>query len=318
MPICADARALGEFAAAHHGTFTLSQAADRGITRHDIRRMERDGLLLRIRPSIWRFASTPDSWRGDTYAALLGVRAVAARETAAALHRVDGLDRPPAKPQILCHHAAAVRVPGADVRRTKSLPRADVTQVDGIWCTTLARTVCDLAPLVTTEQLIRAVDDIQRRGASMAWLLERAMKLQVTGRSGPTAVLEIVRRRTGGYRVPESYFERLIGRCLQSPLLIGTERQHVLLNDDGAFVARFDLAIPWVRLGIEAHSRSYHLGELAERYDEDRDMRASQQGWETTYLGFAATRAPAAVCTDIERIVERRMKDLGLVMPDPL
>ncbi|MCU1390204.1 MAG: hypothetical protein JWL72_3542 [Ilumatobacteraceae bacterium] len=35
------------------------------------------------------------------------------------------------------------------------------------------------------------------------------------------------------------------------------------------------------------------------------------------YLGFAATRSPAAVCHDIELVVERRVRDLGLTHPAP-
>jgi len=81
-------------------------------------------------------------------------------------------------------------------------------------------------------------------------------------------------------------------------------------------VARFDLALPWVRLGIEGHSRSYDLGELAEQYDEDRDIRAPQQGWESAYLGHAATRSLWAVCRDVELIVLRRAADLGINLPN--
>jgi hypothetical protein len=128
--------------------------------------------------------------------------------------------------------------------------------------------------------------------------------------------MDAVRPRLGGaYRVPDSWFERLLERCLQSPDLEGLQRQFELRTPSGVFVARFDLAIPWVRLGIEGHSRSHHLGEAVERYDEDRDLRASQQGWETMYLGFAATKTPALVCRDIELVVRRRAADLSLLPP---
>jgi len=315
MPTCADVRALGEFAAARHGTFDVSQAAANGVSKTVIARLERDGVIVRVRKGVYRFAGVALDWRADTYAACLGHRVVAAHATAAALHRLDGQTSPPDLPELLCHHFAAVDVPGALVRRSRSIPRADVIQIDGIPCTTLARTIIDLAPLVSGDDLIRMIDDIQRRGVSMAWVLERAHRLRVVGRSGPREVMDVVRRRLNGYVVPESWFERLVGRCLRSPLLEGIVRQHVLTTPEGEFVARFDLAVPWVRLGIEAHSRSFHLGELVEHYDEDRDMRAAKQGWEITYLGFAATRSPAAVCYDLEQIVARRAADLGLVSP---
>ncbi len=315
MPQSADVRAVGEFAASRYGTFTMSQAAEKGLTRNDLRRLHRDGVIEWLRPNVWRFAGQRIGWKHDLYAATLDVRAVASHSSSAALHRVEGLESPPDEHEIVCHHSAPIRMPGVLVHRTRWLPSADVIEVDGINCTTVARTICDLAPRLEPQRLVRCIDDIQRRDVSMLWLIERAMKLHSGSRSGPRQILDIVRRRLGGYVVPESWFERLLDHCLQSSLLGEVVRQHVLREPSGAFVARFDLAVPWAKLGIEAHSRSFHLGEAAERYDEDRDMRVTKQGWEITYLGFAATRAPGAVRRDLEQIVERRMTDLGLRPP---
>ena len=315
MPQRADLRAVGEFAASRHGVFTLSQAADRGTTRRDIAMFERLGVVERVRENVWRFIAYPPTWRHRLAAATVGTEAVASRLSAAALHRVDGLTTPPAEPELLCAVIRRVAIPGVCVQRTRDLPPGDIIEVDGIRCTTLARMLCDIAAVVDPSQLVRAVDHVQRSGASLGWLLQRATDLSKRGRSGPPLVADLVRRRMGGYRPPESYFERLLGECLRSPLLPGLVRQHTLLTAGGLFVARFDLALPWARLGIEGHSRSYHLGELAERYDEDRDMRAGKEGWAIAYLGFAATRAPQSVRRDIEQLVQRRATDLGVSPP---
>ncbi|MCU1398386.1 MAG: hypothetical protein JWN62_1495 [Acidimicrobiales bacterium] len=216
----------------------------------------------------------------------------------------------------MSHHDAPVRLPNVTSHRTRSLSRADVIVIDHIPCTNLARTACDLAPSLTRDNLVRMIDDIQRRGSSMQWLMHRATRLSSSGRAGPNDVLDIVRRRLHGYRVPDSWFERVLRTCLESERLSDMTRQYVLQDAHGEFVARFDLAVPWARLGIEGHSRSYHLGELAERYDEDRDLRAAKEGWEIMYLGFAATRAPAAVRRDIEAVVERRASDFDLALPN--
>lgn len=317
MPQCADARAVGEFAASRYGTFDLCQAASNGLTRNHLARMERDGLIDRIRPSVWRFTAVDVTWRHETYAATLGRRATASHFSAAALHGLDGLCMPPVRAEILTPHGAPLRLPGVVTRRSRWLPRADVTIVDGIPCTTIARTICDVAAFVDHDALVRAIDDVQRRGCSLQWMIERATLLQRCGRAGPTQVLDIVRRRVDGYRVPDSWFERLLEACLRSPLLQGMVRQHELITESGDFVARFDLALPWAKLGIEGHSRSFHLGESVERYDEDRDLRSAQEGWEIAYLGFAATRSPLAVCRDIEAITKRRMLDLGVRPPAP-
>jgi hypothetical protein len=315
MPKRAEIRAVGELAASRHGAFNMRQAAELGLTRVDITRMQRSGLIEPVHRNVWRFIGHPITARQSVAAATLAAHVVASHFSAAELHGLDGVSNRPRQPEVLSHHGQPARIEGVLVRRTRSLPNGDIITVDNIPCTTLARTACDLASLIDPQALVRIIDDIQRRGSSMLWLIERALRLQRTGRSGPTQVLDVARRRLGGYRVPDSWFERLIEQCLESPLLSSIVRQHTLLDDAGEFVARFDLAVPWARLGIEGHSRSYHLGELVECYDEDRDIRSAKQGWEIAYLGFAATRSPAAVCRDIEAVVQRRMIDLGLTPP---
>jgi very-short-patch-repair endonuclease len=315
MPKRADLRAVGEFAASRHGVFTVSQAADHGITRRDITTFEGLGVVERVRQNVWRFVAYPTTWRQTLAAATVETEAVASHRSAAALLRIDGLTKPPDEPELLCSNHRRIEFAGARVHRTRELPEDDITAVNGIPCTTMARTLCDIAASVSPKVLVRALDHAQRSGAPLDVLLDRSTGLSRRGRSGPPLVADLVRRRMDGYRMPESYFERVLGECLRSPLLPGLVRQHTLHTPAGLFIARFDLALPWARLGIEAHSRSYHLGAQAERYDEDRDMRAAQQGWEIAYLGFAATRAPHAVRRDIELLVARRAADLGLSPP---
>jgi len=71
-------------------------------------------------------------------------------------------------------------------------------------------------------------------------------------------------------------------------------------------VARFDLAMPDVRLGLEAHSREFHFGRDAEHRDEDRDHRIAALGWDTLYLGFAATRRPERTIQVVRDVVRAR------------
>ena len=53
----------------------------------------------------------------------------------------------------------------------------------------------------------------------------------------------------------------------------------------GRIVARTDVGIPSVRLGLEAHSRRFHFGPDAEPLDEQRDMRGGH-----VWLGPAVPR----------------------------
>jgi hypothetical protein len=318
MPRTADVRALGEFAASRYGVVTITQAAALDISAASIGRLIRDGALERVRPGVFRFTASPPTWRQTLMGATIDGHAVARTLSAAAVHSLDGFTEPPPAPEILCEHGTSVRCAGALVARTRAFDPADLTVVDGIACTTIARTIIDLAPSVGADGLTRLLDDAQRRRVSLQWITARANELAARGRRGPREVLDAVQRRADGYRPPDSWFERLLAASLRSPILVGLVRQFELCDRRGRFVARFDLALPVVRLGIEGHSRSFHLGESAERYDEDRDIRTAKVGWDIHYLGFGATRSPERACADLEEVVVRRALDLGLPIPGTL
>ncbi len=113
-----------------------------------------------------------------------------------------------------------------------------------------------------------------------------------------------------------SWFQKLVAECLDSPLIPGLVEEYEIRDEAGRFVARCDLAVPWVRLGIEAHSRRFHFGAAAEASDEDREHQLALAGWELRYVGWtAATRTPSDVRRMVEALVARRAADLGATWP---
>lgn len=87
--------------------------------------------------------------------------------------------------------------------------------------------------------------------------------------------------------------------------------QYPIRAADDRWVARVDIGIPSVRLGLEGHSRRFHFGPDAEPLDEQRDLRAAACGWELLYLGWYATRRPTDVLAVVKEVVARRRRDLG-------
>ena len=110
--------------------------------------------------------------------------------------------------------------------------------------------------------------------------------------------------------MPDSWFERLLELALTCPELPPSVRQHEIRADDGSFVARVDLAIPELSIGIKGHSRELHFGAEAEQLDEDRDLAAAAQGWEILYLGWQATLRPKAALDKIRAVAEARRRPL--------
>ena len=195
------------------------------------------------------------------------------------------------------------------------LPSDDLVVVEGIPCTGLARTVVDVCGLGDRDLAQRAVDDFERRRARLNWLRMTAQRLHRPGQSGTRVALELLDRRQTGGRVPDSWFERLVERCLAIPGLPPWIRQHEVATADGQSIGRIDLACPALLLGVEAHSRQFHFGAGPESLDQHRDNRFSASGWELTYVGWYAAEEPAAVAAMIGSIAVRRASMLGVTLP---
>jgi hypothetical protein len=300
--------AVAEFAATHHGVFSSSLAANCGMTAKQIGRLRERGVIERLANGVYRIAGSPQTWHQRTMAATCSGRSIAVGECAAILHDIDG-----AKCEDIVvavdrgsRHALADRA----VQVLHTYPAVDVTVVDGIPCAGLARTICDLG-WMAPHLLCRGFDDYQRRGFALAWVEQTAARLESFHPHGLHRVrTELDRRRHGGV-APESWFERLVEQLLLTAGIGLVIRQYEVRADDGRFVARVDLAIPEIRLAIEAHSRRFHTGPQREAFDQRRDNRLAEVGWETVYVGWA-DRSAAKVAQQIGAIARRRAADLGI------
>ena len=76
-----------------------------------------------------------------------------------------------------------------------------------------------------------------------------------------------------------------MARLLVAAGLPNPVRQYELRDDGGDLLARFDLAYPSARIGIEFQSYRHHFGRQAWRRDQVRANSAMAQGW----LVFAVT-----------------------------
>lgn len=234
--------------------------------------------------------------------------------SASRLHSLDGFDRC-VDVDIAVHRGTRVALSDVRVRQVRGhYDPLDIAEIDGIPCPTLARTVCDLAwcarPLYE-----RAADGFQRRGHSLLWLQQTAVRIPRRRGDGVDLILADIERRLHSGRVRDTWFEELVERCIRSPRLPPLARQHAVYRPDGTFVARVDLAFPSLRLAIEAHSRQFHTGPRREAFDQRRDNLLAEVGWDTRYVGWAdATSTPKQVCRLIERIALRRASDLGLTI----
>ncbi len=119
---------------------------------------------------------------------------------------------------IAIRRGGRVLLPGVATTQTREWydDAHDVTTIDGIRCSTIARTVADLARYHPPRHE-RAADDFQRRGYSLGWMeqtLDRIPRRRGDGLD--RAYTDLAQRRNGG-RVRESWFEQLVEQCISSP-----------------------------------------------------------------------------------------------------
>jgi hypothetical protein len=305
-------RAVAELAASQHRAFTRRQAAELNFDRSRVATAIRLGWLDEPYPGVLVMAGDGDSWIGHLMAATLaeGGHAVASHRAAARLHRLDGFadceileisvtrrHRWQGNDAVIAHHVVA-------------LESCDVVAIDGVRCTGLARTLADLGAVVPPLLVRRALTDARRRGTSLRWVQQTVHRLFRPGPSGAGVLMRQLATIAFEGRVPDSWFEELLALCLDDPDIPPITLQYAIRADDGRVVAKTDLGIPSVRLGLEAHSRRFHFGPDAEPLDEQRDLAAGACGWQLHYLGWFSTRRPREVLAIVKQIIAARRREL--------
>ncbi len=299
--------AVTELAADSHSVITRSQAAAH-LSDKRIATAVRTGWLDQPYPGVLSVAGSVESFEQRLRAATLAVpdHAAASHRSAARLHGLDGFEQERLI-ELSVDSAHRWRF-GGDVvaHHVAALGRADVTEIDGIAVTTLARTLCDLGSVCRPDLVAQALTSARRNGCSLRWLRSVAERLHRPGQSGTGRLMRLLDAIPTEGRVSESWFEELLARCLDDPRIGELTAQHVVVDADGGFVARVDLAVPYVKLAIEAHSKRHHFGPQAEAADADRDLRLAACGWEVVYLGWHATKSPAEVVDLVAAVVDAR------------
>ena len=166
------------------------------------------------------------------------------------------------------------------LHRVRDLAEVDLTTVDGIPVTTLARTLVDLGGVVDDLVLERALESALRAGLSLRRLVWRLDALGGRGRPGAAALRRVLDQRRG--TVPtESELETRFVQLVRDAGLPDPERQYEV-RDGSGLVARIDFAYPTRRLAIELDG----FGPHADRFQRDRTRqnRLVLLGW--TVLRF--------------------------------
>jgi hypothetical protein len=262
---------LAALAARQHGVFSAKHLADLDFSDDARHARLTSGRWELVYDGVYRMGGAPKSWRGDLLAACL-----AAPSTAAASHRSAAflMALPSGRidlVEILCTRWRRTRHRGLVVHESLVIDPEDLHEVDGIPCTSAARTLFDLARKLSPVMLDANIDDALRRGiVTLDELQTIAVRLATRGRPGGRRFRAAIEARTGESALPESVPERLLADMLVRQGLPAPRHQYVVRTGDGSFVARVDLAYPQWRILIEYDSVEHHTGTAAHVRDSTR------------------------------------------------
>ena len=299
--------ALRNTAATQRGLFTARQASRHGWTRQRLHRWLRAGRVLRVHPSVYRFAGAPDDWLTDLLAAVLaaGEGAVASHRSAMAMHLIAPASRDHPTPiEVSIPASRDAKVRGAVIHRVL-LPASDVTVVDDIPCATYERTLLDSAAKLGLGQLARGLDEglVTNRATipSVDAMIVRLRPARGRRRAGL--------RQLAHERAPESH------RSGSTPeiALLSAVRAAGLPDPVPQFWVEIDgehfdidAAYPDVRVGIEYLGWDPHRTKSKFDADHRRDRLLTLAGWSVLY--FTSASSAAEIVEHVTRLRGRSRK----------
>lgn len=263
-----------------------------GWTSAAIRRAHREGQLVHVRHGVWALSSTGDSRseycrRGLAALRVSGPGSVLSHLSAAA-HWELPLPAGPVGPAWVTRDIRCGGHIGHDVHLVLAPLEADeVTEVDGIPVTSLARTVVDVARSQDFLLGVMVADAALRRGCGRRELqgaISRATRWP--GNARARRVVAVADPRA------ESPYESRV-RVLLIQMGLHPVPQLVLRDGSGRFVARVDFALEEVRLVLEFDGEQKYDEMVGARgvnpqevfaAEKTRDMDIRTLGWTVEHL----------------------------------
>jgi very-short-patch-repair endonuclease len=286
---------LALMAADTHGVVTRRQLLGNGISRQEVASRLRRGDLLREHSGVYRVGHRAPSLEATYLAAVLAAGEGAVLSGPAAAHLWGLVRGKPPEPEVTC--AAQRRIKGVATRRSSCLGAGDVTVFRGIPITTVARTVADIAAVVSDDLLARACHEAGVRYG----LTPRAVEEVLDGRPRTPGAGRLRRITAGDVHVTLSVLEARFLRLLREqglPLPVTNRR---------AGGHRVDCRWPEHRLTVELDSYRFHNSRHAWESDRRREREARARGDDfRRYTYGDVSENPAAMLRELHAALDAR------------
>ncbi|MGO9899286.1 MAG: type IV toxin-antitoxin system AbiEi family antitoxin domain-containing protein [Solirubrobacteraceae bacterium] len=271
---------MAALAVTQHGVFTLYQLVDLGLAASTVRERLATGRLYRVHRGVYSLAPPQLlSRNGRFMAAVLacGLGAALSHRSAGALLELVSWNSLKVDVSVPTPGGRSSRE-GIRVHRATTLRPSDIVLAQRIPCTTVARTLLDLAELLDRRGVERALDQ-----AAILEVLDLT-RLRDQIEHNPTRRASAVLQAVLAEHLPGSTptWNELEERMLALTRRIGIadpEVQQWLDLGDGWPMIRADFLWREQRVIVEADGFQAHGMRTAFEDDRRRDQRAIQAGW---------------------------------------
>lgn len=290
---------VAELAQAQYGLVGRGQLLEHGMSEDQIDRRLGRGSLHRVHRGVYAVGHPLLGRRGQWLAGVLtsGVNAVLSHRSAGRLWGILPLAR--ALPEVT--RPGRFRARGGIVAHQAQLQEDETTVIDGIPVTGLARTLLDLAAVLSRQQLEQAWNEAEVRGltdrVSIPDLLKRYPR-----RPGTAVLRRLLADEDATRGITREELEKRFRAVLDS-----TDLPRPRLNVDLFVRGRFfeaDCLWHEQRLIIELDGRAVHGTGRAFEKDRERDRILQAEGWRVARITWRQLRDKApAVIADLRKML---------------
>lgn len=263
----------------------MGQLVDAGVPASTVRNWVAIGRLVRLHQNVFAVGHRALRREGHWLAAVLacGPQAVLSHRSAAALWNL----RSSAANRLdvtVASRAGRTRL-GLRVHDGCRLAADEVTESEAIPCTTVARTLLDLATVLDQRGLERACEQAERIELFDLWAITRLLKRH-RGRRGTARLQRVLAEWDPDLMRTRSELEVLFHRLL-SRADIARPLVNVRIELTDRVAPEMDFHWPARRVAVETDSKAFHSSPIARGADARRDQALRQAGWRVARFSHA-------------------------------
>ena len=293
---------IAALSARQHGVVALRQLRAFGMTPNAVRKRVNAKRWRRVHPTVIAVSYAPLTRRARYMAAVLacGSGSALSHRSAADLRSMRSCNR--RNIEVTSPARRGRGFDGIEVHSGTTLRACDIEKVDGIPCTTVARTLLDLADVVSARELERACEQAERLQVFDLKAINEQFA-RANGRRGAatlrTILAEALRTPTMTRNKLEEFF---LGLCRAAGVPQPRVNHWIAVEPIG-----YEADFLWVeqRLIIEVDGRDVHTTRLAFEHDRLRDQRLTLAGYRVVRFTWRqVTEQPEQTIATIRGLLE--------------